>query len=160
MKNAFFLGILGHYYEHIRNLYYAYLSFQKLLSGIIKSSLMASFYYALWKIVSSFHVFFYHWLLFVIMNMVSRIDTFMNSDLLFLLYSKPYTQYFVQNFLTSICKLKNISVYLQILNCVIKDNIAWDHYIEQLQERLCYLSSQPVAEALCWALLCGFMWVL
>lgn len=77
----------------------------------------------------------------------------------FLLYSKPYTQYFVQNVLTSIsiCKLKIISVYLQILNCVIKDNIAWDHYIEQLQERLCYLSSHPGAEALRWALLCSFM---
>ena len=67
-------------------------------------------------------ILFFHWLLFLMMNMVSRVDTFVNSDLLFILLLALYSV-FCAKMLTSLHNLKNISVCPQILTYTFKDNI-------------------------------------
>ena len=56
------------------------------------------------------------------MNMVSRVDIFVNSDLLFILLLALYSV-FCAKMLTSLHNLKNISVCPQILTYAFEDNI-------------------------------------
>lgn len=137
------LGILDHNYEH--NLFYAHLSLQKLLSGITKLFndliLLCPLTYLL------FMFFSHHWLLFVIMNMFSRVDTSMNSDLVLLclivniLGKKKFSHLF---------EILRISVFVSkfLTTFFKKDNIAQRGLYRKFQERLFYLARQPAAMVL------------